>query len=122
LIVYRYLNDYVVIFPIFVLTILLKYKFGKIFDLPIIDCVRMILAGRLPVKNAALHPTCETQTFSEKERWRLWAGHAQGDCAAWDSLSGPLVPVGLVFCAGGGFHPPSAAAEPAPLFLRPLRD
>jgi hypothetical protein len=39
-----------------------------------------------------------------------------------DSLSVPLVPVGLVFCAGGGLRPPIATAEPAALFLGPLRD
>jgi hypothetical protein len=38
------------------------------------------------------------------------------------TLSLPLVPVRLVFYAGGGFRLPSAAAEPAALFLCPLRD
>jgi hypothetical protein len=39
-----------------------------------------------------------------------------------DSLSLPLVPVGLVFCAGGGPRPPSAAAVPVARLLGPFRD
>jgi hypothetical protein len=50
-------------------------------------------------------------------------GHAQGQngscliLAAANLLPEVLVRVGLVLCAGGGRRPPSAAAEPAALFL-----